>query len=56
MTEFASARPLLGLLQTDCRLFKHYGRTSSPALAAAAANAGAWIHRVGAVNASGAEK
>src|ERR1700709_1681196 len=58
MTEFASLRPLLELLQTDLPIIQApMAGTSSPTLAAAAANAGALGSLgVGAVNAAGAQK
>ncbi len=58
MTEFASARRLLQLLQTDLPIIQApMAGTSSPALAAAVADAGALGSvGVGAVNAASAEK
>lgn len=58
MTEFGSVRPLLSLLQTDLPIIQApMAGTSSPALAAAAANAGALGSiGVGAVNAATARK
>jgi nitronate monooxygenase len=58
MTEFASLRPLLDRLQTDLPIIQApMAGTSSPALAAAASNAGALGSiAVGATNAAGAEK
>jgi nitronate monooxygenase len=58
MTEFGSARTLLSLLQTDVPIIQApMAGTSSPALAAASANAGALGSiGVGAVNAAAAQK
>jgi nitronate monooxygenase len=58
MTEFGSVRPLLALLQTDLPIIQApMAGTSSPALAAASANAGALGSiGVGAVNAAAAQK
>jgi len=58
MTDFGSVRPLLALLQTDLPLIQApMAGTSSPALAAAAANAGALGSiGVGAVNVATAQK
>jgi nitronate monooxygenase len=58
MTEFAHQRPLLKLLQTDLPIIQApMAGTSSPALAAAAANAGALGSLgVGAVDAAGARQ
>lgn len=58
MTDFGSVRPLLTLLQTDYPIIQApMAGTSSPALAAAAANAGALGSiGVGAVNAATAQK
>jgi nitronate monooxygenase len=58
MTEFGSVRPLLSLLQTDLPIIQApMAGTSTPALAAAAANAGALGSiGVGAVNAATARK
>jgi nitronate monooxygenase len=58
MTEFASLRPLLDLLQTDLPIIQApMAGTSSPALAAAVANSGALGSiAVGATNAAGAKK
>ncbi|HEY2399915.1 MAG TPA: nitronate monooxygenase [Steroidobacteraceae bacterium] len=58
MTEFGSVRPLLSLLQTDWPIIQApMAGTSSPALAAASANAGALGSiGVGAVNAAAAQK
>jgi len=58
MTEFASLRPLLDRLQTDLPIIQApMAGTSSPALAAAASNAGALGSiGVGATNAAGAQK
>ncbi len=58
MTEFASLRPLLDLLQTDLPIIQApMAGTSSPALAAAVADSGALGSiAVGATNAAGAQK
>jgi len=58
MTEFASLRRFLDLLQTDLPIIQApMAGTSSPALAAAVANAGALGSiAVGATNAPGAQK